>query len=89
MKQYIVEYYSPDTYKVKVSEYKKDVFKDYREHIVSFKKEWLCDCKGFYYRRTCNHLKWVLSQLKEGGGIIRFDNKETWHESHFVKRCKP
>lgn len=48
-----------------------------KDYIVSFRNGgMLCDCKWFFYRkRPCKHTKFILSQLKKKGGILRFEEK--------------
>ena len=85
VKEYKLSWYSPSVYKVEVTHRKKNKT-EIREHIVSYKKDWNCDCKGYHYRKSCKHLKLILSQVKDGGGIIDYQEKETWQSQHFTKR---
>jgi hypothetical protein len=49
--------------------------KRYKEYIVDLKNgDAMCDCKGFYFtKKPCKHIKFILEQLKNGGGILQFE----------------
>lgn len=64
-----------DVYKViRIDNKVKDTTR-YNEYIVNLKNgDTLCDCKSFYYtKKSCKHVKFILSQLKDGGGILNFN----------------
>jgi len=47
----------------------------YKEYYVSFKNgDMMCDCPGFMrWSKKCKHIRFILSQLAAGGGIIDFN----------------
>lgn len=90
MKTYTYKVLTGDRFLVQVDEYIKKYdlykFKESREHHIDFKKDdWLCDCKGFHYNKMCSHIKFVLSQLRDGGGILDYNHNEGWEDLHLVK----
>ena len=52
------------------------------EHYVDLRGgRTLCDCKGFYYKKkACKHIKFILSQLQDKGGILDFQRK-VWRKN--------
>lgn len=83
-KEYEYLVLTKDRYKVIVKEYDKGKFIEQREHYVDLRNgDWLCDCQGFHFRKTCSHIKFILSQLKDKGGILQFDSTERWQDQYF------
>lgn len=88
MRYYRYESIGRDQYKVtKVDEeYPKGDRRRYKEYIVDFRNgDLLCDCPGFQAKVNalrkgkkikgivaCKHVKDIVANLKEGGGIIDF-----------------
>lgn len=76
MKEYRYEVLGKDMYKVVRIDEKLPKGQRYKEYLIDLKgTDWLCDCKGFYYTKMCKHIKFLLSQLKDDGGILNFDIK--------------
>ncbi|MFB5623335.1 MAG: SWIM zinc finger family protein [Nitrosopumilus sp.] len=56
-----------DRYKVKKTDDQGNVEEEYTVDIANL---W-CDCKGFYFsKKPCKHIKFILSQLSDKGGVI-------------------
>ena len=54
------------------SKYPKGNKDRYKEYIVDM-KNLTCDCVGYWrYKKTCWHIKEVISQLRDKGGVINF-----------------
>lgn len=77
MKIYEFKVLGKDQYKViRVDEkYPKNDKRRYTEYLVDLRNgDMLCDCKSFYYtKKACKHVKFILSQLKDKGGILQFE----------------
>jgi len=77
VREYKYEVLGKDQYKViRIDEKCKKGNKErYVEYLVDLKgSDWLCDCKGFYYSKNlCKHIKFILEQLKDKGGILNFN----------------
>lgn len=60
---------------------------EYKEYLVDLSNgDMLCDCKGFYFtKKACRHIKFILEQLAEGGGILNFDDNNL---KNLTKRAK-
>lgn len=54
--------------------YRKGDKRRYTEYLVDLKtSEWMCDCPHYLFtKKICKHIKFVISQLQDGGGIIQF-----------------
>lgn len=81
-KVYIYNVIGKDQYKVvRIDEKKKRGEKGrFKEYIVDLRAgDMLCECPGFMYtKKACKHVKFILAQLKDKGGILDFDNKEDY-----------
>jgi len=70
-----------DTYKVlRVDDKHPKGSKDrYREYLVDLRNgETMCSCKGFYYlKKSCKHIKGILEQLKDKGGILQWEDEKS------------
>ena len=79
MKYYEFKVLDKDQYLViKVDDrYEKGDKRRYAEYGVDLRNgDMMCECKHFYFRKTaCSHIKFILAQLSEGGGILDFQNK--------------
>ena len=76
MRSYKFEVLRKEQYKViRIDDqYPKGDKRRYTEYLVDLKNgEMLCDCKYFYYKKkACKHIRFILAQLSEGGGILDF-----------------
>lgn len=62
---------------IKVDDKKrKDEEGRYTEYLVDLRNgDMMCSCKGFYFKKkACKHVKFILEQLKDKGGILDFQN---------------
>ena len=87
---YIYKVVGKDQYKVvRIDELKKKGEKGrYKEYIVDLRNgDMLCECPGFYYtKKACKHVKFILAQLSDKGGILDFQNKDNYEE--FINSVK-
>lgn len=67
-----------DQYKVtRIDEkYPKGDKRRYSEYLVDLRNgDALCDCRSFYYtKKCCKHIRFILEQLRDGGGILDFNH---------------
>jgi len=72
-KTYIYRVVGKDRYKVIRTDSKGKI----KEYLIDLKDgDMLCDCPGFYYtKKPCKHIKFILSQLKDKGGILDFEKE--------------
>jgi hypothetical protein len=80
MKSYIYQVLGNDCYKVvRINDKYPVGHKDrFREYLVDLKR-FMCDpkCEEYWFSKppkTCHHLQFIVSQLKDGGGILCFEN---------------
>ena len=101
MKHYKYFITGKDTYKIiRVDNKFPKGHKDrYKEYLVDFRNgDTLCDCPGFQskinaMRRgkkikgivSCKHVKDILENLKDGGGIIQVENEKSNYDLGLVK----
>lgn len=82
------EYYwnGPDQYKV-IKRWMEGERKRCKEYLVSFKGgDTLCDCPGFSrWNKKCKHVKFLLAQLADKGGIINFGDEREFNWEMFEK----
>lgn len=80
MKEYQYFVLAHNRYLVTVKETKKGIV-SFREHYIDLSNsDWLCDCQGFHFRKTCSHIKFILAQLKDKGGILQFNTEHAWYK---------
>lgn len=81
-KVYIYKVIGKDQYKVARIDEKKEIGEKGRfmEYIVDLRDgDMLCECKGFYYtKKACKHVKFILAQLSDKGGILDFERKDDY-----------
>lgn len=84
MRSYEFQVLGKDQYRVtKIDEkYQKGDKRRHTYYLVDLKGgDMLCDCKHFYFtKRACKHIKFVLAQLAEGGGILDFSEIKKMRE---------
>lgn len=76
-KNYIFRVLGRDKYLVSRIDDKLPRGKRFKEYLVDLRNgDMLCDCPGFFfYKRACKHILFILEQLKDGGGILDFQQE--------------
>lgn len=78
MRYYEFKVLGKDEYMViKVDDkYPKGDIRRYKEYFIDLRNgDMLCSCPAFMFtKKACKHVKFILSQLKDGGGILDFQN---------------
>lgn len=60
-----MDMYDVTTTKINKGEEKTDTYRvDLKSHY--------CECRGWFFKKTCCHIREVLAQLKDKGKIIQF-----------------
>ncbi len=68
-----------DTYKVIRVDDELPKGERYKEYCVDLRNgDMMCDCDGFYYsKKACKHIKGILEQLKDKGGILQWEDEKS------------
>ena len=75
-KTYMFRVMGNDQYKVMRIDDKLPKGKRYEEYDIDLNgSDWLCSCPGFMYRKKCKHIKFLVSQLMDKGGILDFQHQ--------------
>lgn len=87
MRVYQFKVLGRDQYKVMRVDNKKNGKDRYKEYLVDLQNgDMLCDCKSFYYtKKACKHIKFVISQLADGGGILDFEREGDYDRLLVIK----